>query len=88
MTHADETLKVALEPNPSPWRSITVHAPTEVLNDLELFQIAQQSVLRRVGCPTCKSGLHILWREFEEYVVDAKGDAQPIAPGGLSPSIG
>jgi hypothetical protein len=74
-----------LNPQPlAPKNAIRVSAPTSVLNDLKTFQKAQADILRRAGCPTCTSGLHLIWQAFTEYAVNDAGDVSPVAPGPLS----
>jgi hypothetical protein len=62
---------------------IRVSAPGSVLNDLETFQRAQAGVLKRAGCPTCTSGMYLLWQAFTDYAVDETGEVRSVGPGSL-----
>ena len=74
-----------LNPQPlPPGRSVRISAPASVLNNLEAFQKAQAGVLRQAGCPTCTSGLNLLWREFTDFMVNEAGEVRPVAPGQLA----
>lgn len=74
--------RAELNPQPlPPGRNVRVSVPPSVLFDLEKFQRAQASVLTHTGCPTCTSGLNLLWQAFSEYAVDADGNARPIFGG-------
>jgi hypothetical protein len=81
------TMMSELNPQPlppgllPPGDRIRISAPAAVLNDLELFQRAQASVLRQAGCPRCHSGLQLLWQAFTDYAVNEEGEARPAAPG-------
>jgi hypothetical protein len=72
------------KPQPSPWvpREIRITAPAEVLNNLELFQKAQASVLGRLGCLTCHSGYNLIWEGYTQYTVDTDGRAEPVRSDG------
>jgi hypothetical protein len=63
---------------------IRVSAPGSVLNNLETFQRVQASVLKRVGCPTCTSGMHLLWQAFTDFTVNEAGEVRSVAPGPLA----
>jgi hypothetical protein len=63
---------------------IRVSAPASVLNDLETFQRAQAGVLKRAGCPTCTSGMHLLWQAFTDYTVNEAGEVRSVEPGPLA----
>lgn len=67
-----------------PGYPIRISAPASVLNDLETFQKAQAGVLKRAGCPTCTSGLHLLWQAFTDFTVNEAGEVRPVAPGPLA----
>jgi len=72
-----------LQPQPLPPRStLRVAAPSGVLFDLEKFQRAQASVLGRVGCPMCTSGLDLHWQALVDYEVDLAGNVRDVAAGG------
>jgi hypothetical protein len=70
-----------LNPQPLPPRAVRVAVPGEILNDLERFQKVQASLLGRIGCAACTSGLQILWQDYENWVVDLEGSVRPAAPG-------
>jgi hypothetical protein len=70
-----------LNPQPLPPKAIRVSVPVEVLNDLERFQKVQASLLGRAGCAACTSGLQIIWQNFENWVVDVKGEVRPVITG-------
>jgi hypothetical protein len=72
-----------LNPQPLPPRAIRVEVAGDILNDLERFQSVQASILNKVGCPTCTSGVQILWQEYENWVVDGAGGVLPVAQGGV-----
>jgi hypothetical protein len=74
-----------LNPQPlPPGSSIRITAPASVLNNLETFQKAQAGVLARAGCPTCTSGLNLLWQAFTDFTVNEAGEVRPTAPGPLT----
>lgn len=72
-----------LNPQPLPPRAVRVAVPGEIFNDLERFQKVQASILGRLGCPGCTSGLQILWHDYENWVVDVEGSVRPVAPGAV-----
>jgi|HubBroStandDraft_2_1064218.scaffolds.fasta_scaffold2654736_1 hypothetical protein len=54
--------------------SVRVLVPAEVLYNVEKSQAVVRSILGKVGCPTCHSGLPILLQGIEqEFVADAAG---------------
>jgi hypothetical protein len=68
-----------LNPQPlPPGAAIRITAPAAVLNDLEIFQRAQASVLREAGCPGCTSGLNLLWKSFTDFTVNEAGEVRPV----------
>jgi hypothetical protein len=77
------TIMSELNPQPlPPGRTVRISAPASVLNDLETFQKAQAGVLRQAGCPTCTSGLNLLWQAFTDFTANEAGEVRPAAPGG------
>jgi len=44
---------------------VTVHTAPEVLYNIDALQQLQRSVLGRLGCPTCHSGLPIAFQLAE-----------------------
>jgi hypothetical protein len=72
-----------LNPQPLPPgdKLIRVHAPAEVLNNLEKFQAAQASLLAKAGHPGCTSGMQFLWLAYEEWTVDPSGEVNPVIAG-------
>jgi len=85
-TQPKETVMAALNPQPLPplEHPIQVHAPAEILFDLEAFQRVQASVLAKAGHPGCTSGMQFLWQAYEEFAVDPSGEVQPVLPGTTS----
>jgi hypothetical protein len=69
-----------LNPQPLPpgGVAVTVHVPGDILGNLETFQKVQASVFDRFGCGSCNSGIQIDWRRFEEFVVTADLELQPV----------
>jgi hypothetical protein len=63
-------------------RQFSVVASRDVLWDIEQFQQALRSVLERAGHLGCTSGLQIDWREFEQWVINDKLEALPVATQG------
>jgi hypothetical protein len=76
-----------LNPQPLPPRAVRVAVPGEILNDLERFQKVQASILGRVGCAGCTSGLQLIWQNYENWVVDLEGRVHPGAPVGIAAGI-
>ena len=76
---------IELNPQPlPPGYAIRITAPASVLNNLEMFQKAQASVLARAGCPACTSGLNLLWQAFTDFTVNEAGEVRPMASGPLA----
>ena len=74
-----------LNPQPlPPGQSIRISAPLSVLNNLETFQKAQASILGRMGCPACTSGLNLQWQAFTDFAVDEAGEVRSVVPGRLA----
>lgn len=69
-----------LNPQPLPPKdAITVLLPASVLNDFDAFTKVQRSVLGRLGCDGCTSGYDILWKKFQQYVINDKLEVREIA---------
>ena len=74
-----------LNPQPfPPGFAVRVSAPASVLNDLETFQTAQAGRLKQLGCPSCHSGLVVLWQAFTDFTVNQAGEVRPVTPDPLS----
>jgi hypothetical protein len=69
-----------LNPQPLPPREVTVHVPVEILSNLDAYQKVEASILGRLGCEGCNSGILVNWRHFEEWFVTPDLDVQPVIP--------
>jgi hypothetical protein len=80
--HLSEEGKMSdLNPQPLPPRRVQVQVPVEIMNDLESFQKVQASLLGRLGCLGCTSGIQFVWQNYENWVVDRAGEIHPVVPG-------
>ncbi|WP_137119820.1 hypothetical protein [Segeticoccus rhizosphaerae] len=68
-----------LNPQPLPPKAISVFAASDVLWDFDKFSQALRSVLDRAGHAGCTSGLQLEWRNFEQYYINPKLEATPVA---------
>ncbi|MCB0906328.1 MAG: hypothetical protein KDB63_04325 [Nocardioidaceae bacterium] len=69
-----------LNPQPLPPIDVTVRVPIEILRDLDAYQKVERSILGKLGCEGCNSGILVNWRHFEEWFVTPDLDVQPVIP--------
>lgn len=72
---------VAIGTWPTPERPVQISISAKVAFDLKAFQKVQASVLDRLGCPACCSGMDIRWDIARNFAVDERGAIHNVAAG-------
>lgn len=81
-TRKGVTVMAELNPQPlPPGGAVRVQVPSEILNDLDRFQKVQATILGRLGCTGCTSGIQLIWQNYENWVVDGAGGVHPMVSG-------
>ena len=62
-------------------RTVQVVVPGNVYNNLEAMSRVTATLLGRLGCPGCHSGIDIRFIQEENYQVDEKLNVTPITAG-------
>jgi hypothetical protein len=74
---------VAIDTVPLPERVVRVAIPAKVAFDLGNMQKVTQSILGRLGCPSCHSGWDIRFRMSLDFLVNDKLEIREGMEGGV-----